>query len=112
MSALIAVHMVFCVAAAQPSTPDDRLETPAQMWLRWEKTMLPFECTIQKDEIVPSDSRPEMKLRRVEVKFYSLDIGGRKWGHPCVLFAPADPSRKRDIQLTPVAPTACGAARR
>lgn len=77
--------------AAQPTTPDDQLETPAQMWKRWDKTMVPFNYTIEKDEVVQSDSRPGMKLRRVEVKFYSLELEpGRKWGHPCVVFIPAD----------------------
>ena len=31
---------------------------------------------IQKDEIVQSDTRPDMKLRRVEVKFYSQELEG------------------------------------
>ncbi|HOW74156.1 MAG TPA: hypothetical protein PKY77_26425 [Phycisphaerae bacterium] len=92
MSALLALQMMVCLVAAEPSVPDDKLETPAQMWKRWEKNMLPFGYTIEKDDIVQSDTRPEMKLRRVEVKFYSLEIEGRKWGHPCVVFAPADPS--------------------
>ncbi len=45
---------------------------------------------IEKDEIVQSESDPRVKLRRVEVKFYSQELEGKKWGHPCVVFMPAD----------------------
>jgi len=79
------------VLAAEPATPDDQLESPAQIWKRWAKTMLPFNYSIEKDEIVESDSCPGMKLRRIEVKFYTLELENkRKWGHPCVVFLPAD----------------------
>jgi len=66
-------------------------ETPREIWLRLEKTLPPLDWTIQKDEIVPSDTDPRQKLRRVEVKFYSQEFDGRKWGHPCVVFIPTDP---------------------
>ncbi len=76
------------LAATQvSSTPE---ESPAQMWARLEKTLIPLEWTIQKDEIVPSDTVPGMHLRRIEVKFYSQELRGRKWGHPCVIFMPAN----------------------
>ena len=93
----ISIVLAFCIvhAAAQadePAIPDDQLETPAQIWQRCQETLLPFNFEIQKDEIVPSDTRPEMKLRRVEVKFYSQELDGKKWGHPCVVYMPADKS--------------------
>ncbi|NQT15681.1 MAG: hypothetical protein HQ582_23190 [Planctomycetes bacterium] len=77
-------------AAEEQVVPDDALETPAQTWQRCQETLLPFNYEIQKDEIVPSDTRPTMKLRRVEVKFYSQELNGQKWGHPCVVYMPAD----------------------
>jgi hypothetical protein len=52
---------------------------------------LPLKWTIEKDEIVTSDTNPAKKLRRVEVKFYTSLLEGRKWGHPCVVYMPADP---------------------
>ena len=92
-SILIAVLQIsIAAAAAEASIPDDKLETPAEIWQRCRETLLPLEIEIQKDEIVQSDTRPEMKLRRVEVKFYSQELEGRKWGHPCVVFMPADKS--------------------
>lgn len=91
MSMLLVLQLTVWALAAAPAPPDDQLETPAQLWQRLDKKLLPFNCSIEKDEIVDSDTRPGMRLRRVEVKFYSMDFGGRKWGHPCVVFAPADP---------------------
>ncbi len=67
------------------------VETARELWQRLEPTLPPLEWTIGKDEIVPSDTDPRQKLRRVEVKFYSQEFDGRKWGHPCVVFMPADP---------------------
>jgi len=75
--------------AAEPSEPV--LETPHEMWQRCQKTLLPFNYEVQKDEIVRSDTDPRQRLRRIEVKFYSQQIDGKKWGHPCVVFMPADP---------------------
>ncbi|OHB66388.1 MAG: hypothetical protein A2V70_17545, partial [Planctomycetes bacterium RBG_13_63_9] len=75
--------------AAEPS--DDALETPQQMWQRCQPSLLPFNYQILKDEILPSDTDPRQQLRRVEVKFYSQELNGKKWGHPCVVFMPADP---------------------
>ena len=87
----IAVAFLLCIPclamAAEPATPE---ESPAQIWARLEKTLIPLEWTIQKDEIVTSDTDPTQKLRRVELKFYSQELEGRKWGHPCVVFIPAD----------------------
>jgi pimeloyl-ACP methyl ester carboxylesterase len=64
--------------------------TPRQVWDRFRATLPPLDYRIEKDEIVPSDTDPRLKLRRIEVKFYSQIIDGRAWGHPCVVFLPAD----------------------
>ncbi len=84
------------ILAAEPATPDDQLGSPDHMWKRWEKTMLPFNYSIEKDQIVQSDSCPDKKLRRIEVKFYTLELENkRKWGHPCVVFMPVDAKRHK-----------------
>ncbi len=77
------------VRAAGP--PTGELETPRQIWQRCQKSLLKLDYRISKDEIVASDTNPQQKLRRVEVKFYSQELDGRKWGHPCVVFIPTDP---------------------
>lgn len=71
----------------------EEVETPKQMWERCQKTLLPLNFEILKDEIVASDSRPNLKLRRIELKFYSQSISGKKLGHPCVIFLPEDSTR-------------------
>jgi len=89
-NALVLLLTACCLTAlaAEPATPE---ESPAQLWARVQKTLCPLDMTIQKDEIVTSDTNPAIQLRRVEVKFYSQEIEGRKWGHPCVVYMPADP---------------------
>lgn len=69
---------------------DHVLPTPADLWKKCRENLIPLEFKIEKDEIVLSDSIPGMKLRRVDLKFYSQEIEGRKWGHPCVVFMPTD----------------------
>jgi hypothetical protein len=94
---MIALTLILVMLAAMPQTcwgaSDDGLETPKQIWERFNnKYSLPYNCTIGKDEIVVSDSKPSMKLRRVELHFYSQETFGKKWGHPCVVYMPADKS--------------------
>lgn len=67
------------------------LPTPQKLWARCQKALIPLEYFVEKDEIVDSDSVPRLKLRRIEVKFYSQEMEGEKWGHPCVVFLPANP---------------------
>lgn len=64
--------------------------TPRQVWDRFRATLPPLDYRIEKDEVVPSDTDPRVKLRRIEVKFYSQVIEGKAWGHPCVVYLPAD----------------------
>ena len=76
-------------APAALATPE--LESPQQLWQRCQATLPDPGLTIESDEIVVSDSDPSTRLRRIEVKFYSQQLQGKKWGHPCVIFMPADP---------------------
>jgi hypothetical protein len=68
------------------------LPSPRDLLASIQDTIFPLKYTIEKDEIIPSDTRPGMELRRLEVKFYSQEIEGKKWGHPCVIYMPADPT--------------------
>jgi hypothetical protein len=58
---------------------------------------VPLEFTVLSDEIVPSDTDPSQRLRKVTAHFFSQELAGRKWGHPCVIFMPEDNHRN----LTP-----------
>ncbi|MCP4713398.1 MAG: hypothetical protein GY869_32615, partial [Planctomycetes bacterium] len=71
---------------------DSSIATPQELWLDFEKSLPELEFTVGKHEIFNSDTKPDMQLRRMEVKFYSQEIDGKKWGHPCVVFTPADPT--------------------
>ncbi len=89
---------LFVACALSAAGVEEKLETPAQIWERARKELPALNFSIKKDEVVRSDTRPDMKLRRVEVKFYSQVIDGKKWGHPCVVFLPLknasdDPAR-------------------
>lgn len=68
----------------------DTLISPPELWERCQKSLPDIGLKIVRDEIIESDSDPEIKLRRIELKFYSQEIDGRKWGHPCVVFMPAE----------------------
>lgn len=86
---LIAV-VLFCLptasgAAASPGNPgatDQDFPSPQQLLGLCGDTLLPVEYTIEKDEIVTSDTDPARKLRRIEVKFYSQQIDGAQVGSP------------------------------
>ena len=75
----------------QASSSSEGLPSPQELWDQCLETLIPLEYSVGRDEIVQSDTVPGKKLRRIEVKFYSQEIEGKKWGHPCVIFAPADP---------------------
>ena len=67
--------------------------SPADLWARARTYLTPYGYTVEKDDIIASDTDPSQQLRRIEVKFYTWELRGRKWGHPCVIFAPADRAR-------------------
>ena len=94
-SAFMVSALTVTALAEKPKQPIDTtkdLLTPTQILESFGDTLLPLEWKIEKDEIVTSDTDPSMKLRRIEVKFYTSLLNGRKWGHPAVIFMPADPS--------------------
>lgn len=80
----------FPQAKCEKSISIDSIPTPQELWMGIQASLPPLNITIGKDEIIESDTIPGKKLRRVEVKFYSQEIHSRKWGHPCVIFLPAD----------------------
>ncbi|HNS18997.1 MAG TPA: PhoPQ-activated protein PqaA family protein [Sedimentisphaerales bacterium] len=70
---------------------------PREIWPLVREDTVSLEWTVRSDEIVTSDSDPSQKLRKVTAHFWSMELAGKKWGHPCVVFTPADNSRN----LTP-----------
>ncbi|MBN2021940.1 MAG: hypothetical protein JW809_04035, partial [Pirellulales bacterium] len=90
IATFLTLAMTTFVAGAEPKD-EKPVETAPRLWQRLEPTLPPLEWKIEKDEVVPSDTDPRRKLRRVEVKFHSQELDGRKLGHPCVVFMPADP---------------------
>jgi hypothetical protein len=95
--ALILAGGIGVLAYSQaPPAETPQIPTPREMWVRCAKTLPPLQVSITKDEIVPSDTEPRLNLRRVELKFTSQEINGRKWGHPAVVFIPAEASKLND----------------
>ena len=70
---------------------------PREIWPLVREHTVPLEFEIRSDEIVSSDTDPSKKLRKVTAHFYSQELAGKKWGHPCVIFTPEDNRRN----LTP-----------
>lgn len=66
---------------------------PREIWPLVRKHTVPLEFEIRSDEIVSSDTDPSKKLRKVTAHFYSQELAGKRWGHPCVIFTPEDNSR-------------------
>ena len=56
--ALAVMALPFLAEAEESASPDDQLETPAQIWQRCQETLLPLNFEIQKDEIVQSVTHP------------------------------------------------------
>ncbi|MEN6577215.1 MAG: PhoPQ-activated protein PqaA family protein [Phycisphaerales bacterium] len=70
---------------------------PREIWPLVRKDIVPLEWEIRSDEVVTSDTDPAQKLRKVTAHFWSQELAGKKWGHPCVIFTPEDNRRN----LTP-----------
>jgi hypothetical protein len=66
----------------------DNIPTPQMLWERCSRSLPELQVLVEKDEIVASESVPGIRLRRLEVKFYSQKIRGKVWGHPSVVFIP------------------------
>lgn len=95
-----AIAVLICASAdllyaqerrTRPARDPDRIPTVRELWNRFQATLPPFKFKVGRDEIVRSDTDPTRMVRRLEVKFYSQEIAGRRWGHPAVVFLPADP---------------------
>ena len=70
---------------------------PREIWPLVKADTVPLAFSVDSDEVVPSDTDPSRKLRKVTAHFYSQELAGKKWGHPCVILLPED----RQNYLTP-----------
>ncbi|MBN2474209.1 MAG: hypothetical protein JXB62_06360 [Pirellulales bacterium] len=66
---------------------------PREIWPLVKTHTVPLELKVLSDELVPSDTDPSQRLRKVTAHFYSQKLAGKKWGHPCVIFTPEDNRR-------------------
>ncbi len=71
---------------------EEPLPTPAELWKRCQETLPPFSYKILQDEIVPSDTDPNIELRKIIVRFTSQVVGqwSRRMEHTAVIYMPAD----------------------
>jgi hypothetical protein len=78
---------------------------PREIWPIVKQHTVPLEFEIRSDEIVSSDTDPSKKLHKVTAHFWSQELAGKKWGHPCVIFLPVDnqltlaPGRKGKVVI-------------
>lgn len=91
LMAFFACLFPLCTHGAAQPAGDTLMPSPQALWERLQKSLPPFSYTIEKDEIISSDTVPGKKLRRIAVRFYSQTVDGKDWGHPSVIFLPADP---------------------
>ena len=78
-------------AAAKPldfKAATRHVPKPREVWPEVRKHCVPLEFKIESDEVVVSSTDPTKKLRKVTAHFYSQELAGKKWGHPCVIFTP------------------------
>jgi hypothetical protein len=75
----------FDFAAASRDVPK-----PREIWPLVKRFTVPLEFKVLSDEVVTSDTDPSKKLRKVTAHFFSQELAGKKWGHPCVIFLPED----------------------
>ncbi len=66
---------------------------PRDIWPIVQQHTIPREFTVLSDELMTSNIDPSQKLRKVTAHFWSQQIGGKNWGHQCVIFLPEDNSR-------------------
>ena len=65
---------------------------PRELYPLVKQDMVPMDLKILSDEIVPSDTDPSKKLRKITGRFHSIELENKKWIHPFVLLTPADNS--------------------
>lgn len=70
---------------------------PRELWPLVKQHTVPLDFRVISDEMVASDTDPAKKLRKVTAHFFSQELAGKKWGHPCVIFLPED----NRMNLTP-----------
>lgn len=64
---------------------DPAIETPQQLWRQFQKELPPLSFTIEKDQVIRSETDPNKSLRRLDFCFSSqkvpveADIGADKW---------------------------------
>ncbi len=75
------------------ATASKDVPKPREIWPLVKQDMVSPEFTVRADEIVVSDTDPSQRLRKVTAHFWSQQLGGKKWGHQCVILLPADDSR-------------------
>jgi hypothetical protein len=81
------------------------LPKPREIWPLVRKHVIPLDFKVISDEIVQSDTDPAKKLRKVTAHYFSQELAGKKWGHPCVIFLLADkavnqtPERKGKVVI-------------
>jgi pimeloyl-ACP methyl ester carboxylesterase len=85
-----------CLGFAPAPAGQENPETPLPLlWARCQETLPPFSFTVIKDEVVPSFTVPELKLRRIEVRFTSQVVGQweRRMTHTGIIHMPADSAK-------------------
>jgi hypothetical protein len=93
---IVVLTLCFCAQEAVASEPFDFNEAsrnvpkPREIWPLVRQHTVSLNFTIRSDEIVSSDTDPSKRLRKVTAHFYSQELAGKKWGHPCVIFTPED----------------------
>jgi hypothetical protein len=81
--------------SSQNKTPEKGLVSPKELWQCFQKNLPPFKYSVRKDEIIPSFTDPDQKLRRVEVIFISQIVDDAKMGHAGVIFMPLEIPKDR-----------------
>jgi len=90
-----ATLLFFCCLGLDPAATIGQ-EVPEttlpRLWARCQETLPPFSFEIVKDEVVPSVTVPELKLRRIEVRFTSQVLGQweRRMAHTGIIHMPTD----------------------
>jgi hypothetical protein len=96
---IIGVGLAALLGGAPAAVPSDTapLPTPRELWERAQRGMAPFSYTVDRDEVVASDTDPGLKLRRIAVSFRSQTVGvfRRRMDHKAVIYMPADPARNQ-----------------
>jgi hypothetical protein len=96
---LFAASILLLASAACAEEPFDferasrDVPKPREIWPSVRQDMVPASFSVLSDEIVVSDTDPSLRLRKIEAHFWSQELAGKKWGHPCVIFLPEDSRR-------------------